>query len=200
MIISDPSKIFKFYQVINKIRSDKMPKILIPIAEGFEEIEAFAVVDILRRAGVEAVTAGIPGNLITGAHKIRVNADVRLIDIETEKFDGIVLPGGAGYENLMRNERVLKITEDFAKKGKLVAAICAAPLILAKLGLLKDKKATIYPGFEKHLDRPRADAVVVDGNIITSQGPGTAIAFALKIVEQLCGREKALQTKQQIVG
>lgn len=178
-----------------------MPKVLIPLAEGFEEIEASAVVDALRRAGIEALTVGAPGTLITGAHNIRVNSDARLLDIEGAKFDGIVLLGGnPGYENLMRNEKVLKITEDFAKRGKLVAAICGAPLILAKLGLLKDKKATIYPGLEKQLDKPRNDPVVVDGNIITSQGPGTALAFALKIVEHLCGRERAMRLKQELVA
>lgn len=176
-------------------------KVLVPLVEGFEEIEAFAVVDILRRAGIEAVTAGVGGNIVTGAHRIRVNADARMLDIQTEGFSGIVLPGGnPGTDNLMRSERIVRIADDFAKQGKLVAAICAAPLILAKLGLLKERKATIYPGYEKELGKPRNDSVVADGNIITSQGPGTAVAFALKIVEQLMGRPKMLQIKQDIVA
>lgn len=176
-------------------------KVLVPLVEGFEEIEAFAVVDILRRAGIEAVTAGVGGNIVTGAHRIRVNADARMLDIQPEGFSGIVLPGGnPGTDNLMRSERIVKIADDFAKQGKLVAAICAAPLILAKLGLLKERKATIYPGYEKELGKPRNDPVVADGNIITSQGPGTAVAFALKIVEQLMGKPKMLQIKQDIVA
>lgn len=175
-------------------------KVLVTLADGFEEIEAFAVVDVLRRAGIEVIAAGVGGNIVTGAHKIRVNADARLLDIQPENFSGIVLPGGPGTENLMRSERVLKIVDDFAKQGKLVAAICAAPLILARLGLLKERKATIYPGLEKELGKPRSEAVVVDGNIITSQGPGTAVAFALRIVEQLMGKPKALQIKQDIVA
>ncbi len=176
-------------------------KILIPLVEGFEEIEAFAVADILRRAGVEAVMAGIGGNIVSGAHNIRVSADARLLDMNTDGFSGIVLVGGnPGTDNLMRSERIVGIAGDFAKQGKLVAAICAAPLILAKLGLLKERKATIYPGYEKELGKPRNDAVVADGNIITSQGPGTAVAFALKIVEQLMGKPKALQVKQDIVA
>lgn len=176
-------------------------KVLVPLVEGFEEIEAFAVVDILRRAGIEAVTAGVGGNIVTGAHRIRVNADARMLDIQPEGFSGIVLPGGnPGTDNLMRSERIVRIADDFAKQGKLVAAICAAPLILAKLGLLKERKATIYPGYEKELGKPRNDPVVADGNIITSQGPGTAVAFALKIVEQLMGRPKMLQIKQDIVA
>ncbi len=176
-------------------------KILIPLVEGFEEIEAFAVADILRRAGVEAVMAGIGGNIVSGAHSIRVSADARLLDMNMDGFSGIVLVGGTpGTDNLMRSESIVRIADDFAKQGKLVAAICAAPLILAKLGLLKERKATIYPGYEKELGKPRNDAVVADGNIITSQGPGTAVAFALKIVEQLMGKPKALQIKQDIVA
>lgn len=176
-------------------------KILVPLVDGFEEIEMAAVVDILRRAGIEVTTAGLGGNIVTGAHNIRVSADARLMDINADAFSGIALPGGSpGTENLMRSERVLKITDDFAKQGKLVAAICAAPRILAKLGLLKERRATVYPGYEKELGKPRNDPVVADGNIITSQGPGTATVFALKIVEQLAGKPKALQIKQDIVA
>lgn len=176
-------------------------KILLPLVEGFEEVEAFAVADILRRAGIDVVMAGISGNIVTGAHNIRVNADARILDVQADNFSGIVLPGGSpGTDNLMRSERVVRIVDDFAKQGKLVAAICAAPLILARLGLLKERKATIYPGLEKELGKPRNDSVVVDGNIITSQGAGTAVAFALKIVEQLMGKPKMLQIKQDIVA
>lgn len=180
---------------------DVMPKILVPLAEGFEEIEALAVVDILRRAGIDVVIAGTTGTMVVGAHGIRVTADKRLIDLETDSFDGIVLPGGnPGYKNLMRHETLLRIVENFGKNGKIVAAICGAPLILAKLGLLKDKKATAYPGLEKNFDRPRADAVVVDGNYITSRGPGTAIKFALKIVEMMLGKEKMLKLQAEIIA
>ncbi len=176
-------------------------KVLVPLAEGFEEIEAASIIDVLRRAGIEVTTAGLPGNIITGGHNIRIHADIRLIDTDIEKFDGIVLPGGSpGYENLMRSETVLRTVDNFAKSGKLVGAICGAPLVLAKLGLLKERKATIFPGLEKELGRPRDDAVVVDGNIITSKGPGTAIVFALKLVEQLAGKDKALKLKQQLVA
>lgn len=177
-----------------------MVKVLVPLVDGFEEIEAFAVVDILRRADIEVTTSGVTGTIVTSSHNIKVNTDARLIDLNPETFNAIVLPGGPGHETLLRSETVLKIVDEFAKQGKLVAAICAAPLVLAKLGLLKERKATIQPGFEKELGRPRGDKVVIDGNIITSQGPGTAIEFALKIVEQLLGREKALYVKQEIVA
>lgn len=178
-----------------------MPKILIPLADGFEDIEAIAVIDVLRRAGIEVVTAGATGNFVVSASRIRMSTDSRIIDMDTSKFDGIVLPGGsAGVENLGRNETLMRLVEDYAKTGKLVAAICMAPSLLAKRGILKDKKATAYPGLERGFDKPRADRVVVDENIITSQGPGTAVEFALKIVEQMLGKPKALQIKQQLVA
>jgi len=178
-----------------------MPKILVPLADGFEDIEVFAVVDILRRAGVNVVTAGMSGNLVTSASKVRIHADSRLLDEDLSKFDGIVLPGGnAAVDVLGKMTTLTKTLQDFAKNGKFIAAICAAPPILHKLGILDDKKATAYPGLEKGFSRPRSDRVVVDGNIVTSQGPGTAVAFALKIVEQLMGREAALRVSQQIVA
>lgn len=177
-----------------------MKRILVPLAEGFEEIEAFAVIDILRRAGINVVTAGLPGIMITGSHGVRVTTDTRLADVN-ERFDGIVLVGGSpGYQNLMRSDRVSKLVKDFAEEGKLIGAICGAPLILAKLGLLKDRLATAYPGLEKQLDRPRSHPVVYDKNIITSQGPGTAVEFALKLVEYLLGAQKSAQVRQEIVA
>ena len=175
-------------------------KLIVPFTDGFEEIEAFTIVDVLRRAGIEAVITGIPGNMITSAHGIRMIADERFVDINPEKFDGIVLPGGyPGYENLSKSNDLLKVIRDFNGKGKLVAAICGSPYVLAKAGILADKKATIYPGMEKFLDRPRPDKVVVDGNIITSQGPGTAIDFALAVVEYLLGKTKADKLRAELV-
>ncbi len=175
-------------------------RVAVLFVEGFEEIEAMAVVDILRRADVEVTTVGVGGILITSAHGVRVNTDTRLIDLDAEKFDALVIPGGPGYKNLLNNNTVLRLVERFSSQGKLIGAICAAPLVLAKLGLLKERRATIYPGFEKELGRPRDDKVVVDANIVTSQGPGTAIEFALKLVEQLCGHQKAMQVRREIVA
>ncbi|MBU5574904.1 MAG: DJ-1/PfpI family protein [Candidatus Aenigmatarchaeota archaeon] len=180
-----------------------MPKAIITLADGFEEIEAISVIDILRRAGINLLVVGTTGNFITGAHGLKVQVDKRLVDIESDidNFDAIILPGGyPGYENLMKTPSVLKIVEKYGKSGKIVAAICGAPLILAKLGLLKDKKATAYPGFEKNFDRPRDDPVVVDENFITSRGPGTAIQFALKIVEIMLGKEKMIKVKSEILA
>lgn len=171
------------------------------MAEGFEELEAMAVIDILRRAGITVVTAGAQGSIVTGSHNVRMYTDDRLMDMDIGKFDAIVLLGGSpGYQNLMRSERLVRAVEDFGKAGKLVAAICGAPLILQKAGLLKERRATAYPGMERSFDKPRSEKVVVDGNIVTSQAPGTAVEFALKLVELLAGREAALRLRAEIVA
>ncbi len=175
-------------------------KILVPLAEGFEEIETMSIVDVLRRAGHDVVLAGIPGSIITGSRGVRVLADKMLKDIDENDFDVLVLPGGyPGYINLGKSQRVSDIIKKFNEKQKTVAAICAAPSVLAKAGVLNDRKATIYPGMEKEIPRPRGDRVVVDGNIITGQGPGAAMEFALKIVEVLDGKEKAEKLKRDLV-
>lgn len=176
-------------------------KILVPFAEGFEEIEAFTVVDVLRRAGIKVDTVGITGTMITGAHGVKVTVDKKLTDVKIDEYDGIVLPGGMpGAANLGRSTSLIEMIKKLFTKGKLVAAICASPVILAKAGLLDNKKATIYPGMENELPYPRGERVVVDDNIITSQGPGTAMEFALKVVEKLLGRTKALELKQRLVA
>ncbi len=178
-----------------------MPKVLMFLADGVEETEAVATIDVLRRAGIDVVTAGATGMIVTGRNKIKLYADQVLMDMETAKFDAVVLPGGSGaVQNFENNQTIQDIVRNFAGQGKLVAAICAAPKVLVKLGLLKDKRATIAPGMEKILDRPRPDKVVVDGNIITSQGPGTAIEFGLKIVEQLQGRGAADKLRVEVVA
>lgn len=175
-------------------------KIMVPLAEGFEEIEAFAVVDILRRAGIKVDIAGVVGTVIKSARGVSVMTDKRLAEINPEEYDGIVLPGGyPGYVNLGKTQKIIEIIKNFEDKGKLIAAICASPSILAKAGVLDDKVATIYPGMEKELPHPREGKVVVDKNVITSQGPGTAIEFALKIVEKVLGKEKALQLRRDLV-
>jgi 4-methyl-5(b-hydroxyethyl)-thiazole monophosphate biosynthesis len=178
-----------------------MPNVIVPLADGFEDLEAVAIVDLLRRAGIGVKTVGMGGSIVTSAMGMRVYADMRWDDVEMGKVDCIVLPGGSkGVENLARDQRLLQVLDVFVKTGKLTGAICAAPAILAKRGLLKDRKATICPGNEKLLDKPRNDKVVVDGNIVTSQGPGTAVEFSLKLVELLAGRDKAQKLKQQIVA
>ncbi len=175
-------------------------KLMVPLANGFEEIEALTVVDVLRRAGLQVETVGVIGSVIEGSHGVKVMVDKTLHQIKPDEYDAIVLPGGSpGYKNLGRSSRIVQILKDFNKKDKLICAICGAPSILAKEGLLDDKKATIYPGNEKLLSYPRGSRVVIDGNIITSQGPGTAIEFALKIVEKLLDHNTVERLKKELV-
>ncbi|NIP40927.1 MAG: DJ-1 family protein [Candidatus Aenigmarchaeota archaeon] len=177
-----------------------MKKVLIPLAEGFEEIEALAVADVLRRGGLEVVLVGLPGSIVKGRSDIKVISDKKIEDIDPKNFDAVVLPGGSpGYINLGRSQKVLDMLVDFNDQEKLIAAICAAPCILSKLGIIDERKATIYPGMEKDIPRPRPGKVVVDGHVITSEGPGTAIDFALEIIKNLLGKGKANEVKKEIV-
>jgi len=174
-------------------------KVMVPLADGFEEIEAFTVIDVLRRAGIDVDTVGVVGSVIQGAHKIKVMVEKRFPEINPKDYDAIVLPGGPGYKTLERTGKLLEILKDFDSKGKVIGAICAAPSILAEAGLLDDKRATIYPGMEKVLSYPRGNRVVVDQHIITSQGPGTAMEFALALVKKLKGDAEAIRLKQELV-
>lgn len=175
-------------------------KVIVPFANGFEEVEALTVVDVLRRAGINVDMVGVVGSVIEGAHGVRVMMDKKLGEVKADDYDGIVLPGGSpGYVNLNRSSILKGIIKNINAKGKLVAAICAAPAVLVASGVLENKRATIYPGMEKELPYPRADRVVVDGNIVTSQGPGTSMEFALKIVEILAGRDRAIAIKKSLV-
>lgn len=175
-------------------------KIFIPLADGFEELEAIAIIDLLRRAGITIDTIGVPTTTVTGSHGIKLSADRKLNEIKPEEYDGIILPGGSrGVENLMKSSVIIEAIKKLNSRGKLIAAICAAPKILVKAGVLEKRRATIYPGLERELPYPREDRVVVDDNVITSQGPGTAVEFALKIVEILLGQSKAERLKREIV-
>jgi len=164
------------------------------LAPGFEEIEAIATIDILRRAGLEVKSVSISGDLkVTGAHGISVEADCLYPEINFEDAEMLVLPGGMpGTKNLNVNEGLKAALMQHAKAGKALAAICAAPMILGQLGLLDGKEATCYPGFEMHLKGAILSEymVVQDGNIITASGPGVAAEFALQIVEHFEGEEK----------
>jgi 4-methyl-5(b-hydroxyethyl)-thiazole monophosphate biosynthesis len=163
-----------------------MSKIGIFMADGCEEIEGLTVVDIARRAGIEIETISITGSSqVTSSHKVTFLTDTTKEEADYASYDGIVLPGGMpGTIHLGEDESVNRIIREFAAEGKLVAAICAAPSVLGAAGLLKGKKATCHPGFEEKLTGADCslDAVVRDGNLITSRGMGTAIPFALEIV------------------
>lgn len=174
-----------------------MKRVLVFLADGFEECEGLLVVDILRRAGFEATTVSVMDHQqICSSHQVKVIADKMAADVDFASYDGVVLPGGIpGTPNLAASGVVQEVCKAFAEQGKLVAAICAAPSVLGGLGLLQGKKATVFPGMEDTLTgaTPTAGEVVCDGNIITSRSMGTAIPFALTIVSYFEGHEKAAQ-------
>lgn len=171
-----------------------------PLPEGFEEIEAVTVIDVLRRADIEVFTAGLVSTVVEGSHKIKMMTDGRLPDVSSEDFDVMVLPGGdPGYKNLSNSSRVMEMIKDFDRKKKIIGAICAAPMVLVKAGILDDKKATVFPTMERYIPKIGKGKVIVDKNIITSQAPGTAMDFALKLVEILAGKEKADRLRLQLV-
>lgn len=165
------------------------------LADGFEEIEALAPVDFLRRAGINTITVGVTGDVVRGAHNIEVKADISLSEVVlTDQLDGIILPGGMpGAENLDNSSDVQKAIDFCAQKGKIISAICAAPFILGKKGLLSGKRATCFPGFEEFLEGATVtgEGVVRDGNITTAKGAGVAWEFGEKIAASIVGEEKS---------
>ncbi|MDR2081055.1 MAG: DJ-1/PfpI family protein [Campylobacteraceae bacterium] len=181
-----------------------MSRVLVPLADGFEEIEAVAVIDILRRGGVEVVTAALSKQSVKGANNIIVTADTLLENVKESDFDMIALPGGnEGHKNLAESVRLLEMLQAHEKAGKTLAAICAAPYVLKAAGILKGEY-TCYPSMENviGLNGYAADKKVVlnDENIITSQGPATAIDFALFILEKLEGKLKAASVRQAVLA
>lgn len=170
------------------------------LANGFEEIEALSVVDILRRAGSELATVGVGGKQITGSHGIKVTADLDESGVKTSQIEMVILPGGPGTPNLEKSEVMRSAVRYCAENGKPIAAICAAPSILGHMGLLKGHEATCFPGYEEelHAKKVTGGAVCVSGNIITGKGAGVAVEFALKIVEVLYGAEKSNSIRKNI--
>ncbi len=179
-------------------------RVLIPLAEGFEEIEAVNVIDILRRAEVEVVAAGLQEGLVEGSHKIKLLPDTSLDKIDPRDFDVLILPGGyPGFVNLGNDERILNMAREMDRAGKYVAAICGAPSVLIKAGVLQGRKATSSPSGKAQVEACAEfceDRVVVDRNLITSRSPGTAMEFALKLVEVLAGEKKMREVKQQTLA
>lgn len=179
-------------------------KAVIILADGFEDIEAVAPADVLCRAGIETITAGLNSKSVKGSRGgIRVEADVLLDDI-TDLPDAVILPGGLpGATGLSKSAKVGEFIKKMNQAGKIIAAICASPaLVLTPLGVLDGKKATGYPGTEKNFTsaiRYVNDRVATDGNIITSQGPGTALEFSLEIVRRFAGDKKADELAQALL-
>ena len=180
-----------------------MKKIGIFMADGCEEIEGLTVVDIVRRAKMEIVMISITGKReVTSSHQVTFLTDALAAEVDYDTLDGIVLPGGMpGTLNLQADETVNKVIRQFATEGRLVCAICAAPSVLGAAGILEGKWATCHPGFEEKLTGAKVEEkeVVVDGNLITSRGMGTAIPFALEIVRYFADDETVEQVRKGLV-
>ena len=175
-------------------------------AEGTEELEFVTTADVLRRADIDVATvSAVPKTKeVTGAHGIKLVLDKSIDEIAGEECDMVILPGGMpGTTNLLESEDIKELILSLEEEGKPLAAICEAPLVFAAHGILRGRKATIFPGFEDRLKDGAAEAaderVVVDGNIITGQGPGTALEFALAVIEMLKGKSEADKVKKQML-
>ena len=179
-----------------------MKKAVLFFADGTEEVEALTAVDILRRAGAEVVIAGVGGVRLTGSHGIKITADLPAEEIRPADYDMVILPGGMpGTKNLDASAAVDGCLRETAEKGGLLAAICAAPMILGERGYLAGKTATCYPGFEndeKYHGTYTAAPLQQDGKMITANGAGNALTFALYLLAALQGEEKALEVGRSI--
>ena len=181
-----------------------MPTVLVPLAQGCEELEAITVIDLLRRAGIEVVSAGLDEQVITASRGTRLVADIDLDKALERDYDMVVLPGGLpGAENLEKDHRIQALLRKMAGNEQFTAAICAAPGILARAGLLDGRKATGYPGVLERTGISCIEAcdepVVIDGNMITSRGPGTAMDFALTLIGLLSGQDKRREVETALV-
>ncbi len=180
-----------------------MVKVLVPLAAGCEEIEAVTIIDILRRAGIEVITVGLVPGPVHASRGVVLLPDSDLDAVLQDAFDMIVLPGGMlGSEHLKNDSRILALLQSLATAGHFVAAICAAPMVLHAAGLLQGRRVTSFPGVLDELAGSHVylnDRVVVDGNIVTSRGPGTAMDFALMLVELLVGQDARERVEEELV-
>ncbi|OGT91934.1 MAG: 4-methyl-5(B-hydroxyethyl)-thiazole monophosphate biosynthesis protein [Gammaproteobacteria bacterium RIFOXYD12_FULL_61_37] len=181
-----------------------MARVLVPLAQGCEELEAVTIIDLLRRAEIDVVTAGLDGEPVKASRGVVLIPDTNLDAILDEHFDMLVLPGGLpGSDHLDNDPRIHSLIKRLAANGCYTAAICAAPKVLANAGILDGKRATGYPGVLDKMHLPRVELtrlpVVSDGKVITSRGPGTAMDFALELIEKLAGPEKRRQVEEPLV-
>lgn len=184
--------------------SEITPKVLVPLAQGCEELEAVTVIDLLRRAGVSVTTAGLDDQPVTASRGVRLIPDTPLDTALKSDYDMVVLPGGLpGADHLNADPRIHALLDKMVAENKFTAAICAAPKVLAQNGLLNGKTATSYPGAIHSLDLPSTNctdaAVEIDGKVVTSRGPGTAMDFALTLIEQLLGEAKRKEVEAPLM-
>lgn len=177
-------------------------KALILLAPGFEELEAVTIIDLLRRANIEVVLASTADLWVESTRQVAIKADISINQVNSLEFNLVALPGGLpGTTHLKENPKVLQILKEFHAHKKWIAAICAAPLVLNAAELLKDKNFTCYPGCQEEIKAGNYEnqTVVKHDNIITSQGPATAISFTLAIIETLLGKNKAQQIAKDLL-
>jgi len=180
-----------------------MSKLLVPISNGFEEIEAISIIDVCRRAGIEVITAGVEDNILIGAHNIKIETDKKISEVSSDNFDMIALPGGLPNAfTLAENSDVQRLLKEFKEKNKKIAAICAAPYALHKANVLNENY-TCYPSFEEKIKDEgyiNNKNIVIDSNVVTSKGPATAMEFALEIVKILKGDEIYFSVKNGLLA
>lgn len=178
-----------------------MKKALVLLTDGVEEIEAITVIDLLRRADINVVTSSISGEKVTGSHNITFFADSQIHQVKNQDFDIVIIPGGPGTKNYRDSQDVIDLVKSQNSKNKFVAAICAAPTVLNKAGILSGKSVTSHPSEENTFTDSSYTYknVVVDGNVITSRAVGTALDFATTLIELLVGREKAEEVAGKIL-
>jgi len=180
---------------MEKDKITQTPVVLVPLAQGCEELEAVTITDLLARAGIKVITAGLDNELVVASRGMKLVPDYQLDEVMDTDFDMIVLPGGLpGADYLNQDSRIQSLVKKLASENKYTAAICAAPRVLATAGLLDGKQATSFPGaldqFPVNNLAYQQSAVVVDGKVVTSRGPGTAMEFALTLIELLLGKAK----------
>lgn len=181
-----------------------MPSVLVPLAQGSEELEAVTIIDLLRRADIEVITAGLEEGPVRASRGVVLIPDSSLDAVLDRDFDMVVLPGGLpGADHLDNDPRIHELLKRHSANGCYIAAICAAPKVLANAGLLAGKTATSYPGFLDKMNLPEVDVqlmpVVADGKVVTGRGPGTAMDFALQLIEELLGKAKREEVETGLV-
>jgi 4-methyl-5(b-hydroxyethyl)-thiazole monophosphate biosynthesis len=178
-----------------------MTRALVPLTDGVEEMEAVIAIDVLRRAGWDVVAVGMKSGLVTASRRVSIQPDKSWDQIDPASFDIIVIPGGKGAETLARDARLLAAIREFHAAGKWLAAICAAPIVLQAAGVLKDRNFTCFPSTAREITTGRRldDKVVVDGHVITSQGPGTSFDFALTLIRLIDGDDAADRVAAQMI-
>jgi len=180
-----------------------MNNLYVHLAEGFEEVEAVTIIDVLRRAGLSVISVSVTGNrMVKGSHDIEIKSDLLFEEVDFKSGEMIILPGGMpGAKNLNEHKGLKQQIIEYQKSGKYLAAICAAPIVFGNLGILQGKKVVCYPGYETHLLGAEilTKPYVVDNNIITGRGVGAALQFSLEIVRILIGEEHALQLRRAML-